>query len=135
LRVRGQAGQGGNTVSPRSASMTDPAARCVPGGGSRRYKFYLIPMFRPEVISLASGPAVVHASDFSLVTAANPAQAGELLSLFASGLGPTRPGVDPGQPFPASPLQPVKLARRRDAERCRGGSPLRRRLSERGGPV
>ncbi|HWT79137.1 MAG TPA: hypothetical protein VN648_10085, partial [Candidatus Methylomirabilis sp.] len=29
------------------------------------------------------------------------------LSLFASGLGPIRPAVDPGQPFPASPLAVV----------------------------
>jgi uncharacterized protein (TIGR03437 family) len=36
-----------------------------------------------------------------------PAAAGEILSLYATGLGPTRPGVDPGQPFPDSPLQPV----------------------------
>src|SRR5690348_1317759 len=40
----------------------------------------------------------------SLVTAAKPAAAGEILSLFASGLGPVNPGVDPGQPFPSSPL-------------------------------
>ena len=41
------------------------------------------------------------------MTAAKPARAGEILTLFASGLGPTRPGVDPGQPFPADPLQVV----------------------------
>ena len=55
----------------------------------------------------AAGPAVVHASDFSLVTAAKPAKAGEILSLFANGLGPTRPGVDFGQPFPLNPPQTV----------------------------
>ena len=32
---------------------------------------------------------------------------GETLSLFVSGLGPTRPGVDPGQPFPSSPAVEV----------------------------
>lgn len=48
--------------------------------------------------------AVTHASDFQLVTTANPAAPGELLSLFAAGLGQTRPGVDPGKPFPSSPL-------------------------------
>ena len=85
----------------------DPALRRVHGGGTRRYVFHLFPMFRPEVITAANGAAVVHASDFTLVTAASPARSGEILSLFASGLGPTRPGVDPGQAFPASPLQPV----------------------------
>jgi uncharacterized protein (TIGR03437 family) len=33
------------------------------------------------------------------------ARSGEILSLFATGLGPTLPGVDPGQPFTAQPLQ------------------------------
>jgi uncharacterized protein (TIGR03437 family) len=65
----------------------------------------LIPMRTPEVVLTSSGPAIVHSSDFSLVTAAKPAHAGELLTLFASGLGPTRPGVDPGQVFTASPTQ------------------------------
>lgn len=54
-----------------------------------------------------TGPAVTHASDFSLVTASKPATAGEILSLFATGLGPTRPAVDLGSPFPATPLAVV----------------------------
>ena len=75
--------------------------------------FHLIPMFRPEIVTTANGPAVVHADDFSLVTPAKPARSGETLTLFASGLGPTRPGVNPGQPFTADPAQivnsPVEL--------------------------
>ncbi|MEO7143920.1 MAG: hypothetical protein ABI165_10520 [Bryobacteraceae bacterium] len=54
-------------------------------------------------------PAVFHA-DFSPVTATKPASADETLIAMAKGLGPTVPGVDPGQPFPAYPagqLQPV----------------------------
>jgi uncharacterized protein (TIGR03437 family) len=39
----------------------------------------------------------------SLVTPANPAAPGELLYLFATGLGPTVPQVDLGQPFPLNP--------------------------------
>jgi uncharacterized protein (TIGR03437 family) len=50
---------------------------------------------------------VVHSNDFSLVTSLKPAAAGELLSLFATGLGPVTPGVNPGQPFPSSPLAAV----------------------------
>ena len=68
---------------------------------------HLIPLSRPEVVATANGPAVVHASDFTLVTGAKPARPGEVLTLFASGLGPTRPGVDPGQPFTTDPLQVV----------------------------
>jgi len=33
--------------------------------------------------------------------------AGEILSVFLTGLGPTRPGVDPGKPFPTSSLAVV----------------------------
>ena len=51
--------------------------------------------------------AVTHSSDFSLVTASKPAAAGEVLSIFATGLGPTRPSVGSGQPFPSSPLAAV----------------------------
>ncbi len=90
--------------SPRNASMTeDPANRRVHGGGRRHFFLHVIPLFRPEVVMTANGPAVVHGGDFSLVTAARPARPGEILSLIATGLGPTQPGVDPGKPFPASP--------------------------------
>ena len=105
----GARGQAGGTRDPRpearSASMTeDPGNRRVHGGGLRRFVLHVIPMFQPEVVLTANGPAVVHANDFSLVTSAKPARAGETLTLFATGLGATRPAVDPGRPFPASPL-------------------------------
>ena len=59
-------------------------------------------------VAMSSGTAsVTHASDFTLVTTANPATPGELLSLFATDLGPTRPGVDPGKPFPLGSLAAV----------------------------
>ena len=57
-------------------------------------------MFRPEVVTDGGRPAIVHSSDFSLVTAHKPALPGEVLTLFASGLGPTRPGVEPGSRSP-----------------------------------
>jgi hypothetical protein len=66
--------------------------------------------FVPHVAMTTSGLAVTHASDFKLVTATNPAAPGEALSLFATGLGPTRPDVDPGKPFPSSPLAVVTSA-------------------------
>ena len=84
----------------RTASVTeDPANRRLHGSGGVVQALYLLPMFRAEVVATASGPAVVHSADFSLVTAAKPARSGEILSLFASGLGPTIPGVEPGEPF------------------------------------
>ena len=65
-------------------------------------------MSRPAIVADAAGPAVFHA-DFSPVTAAKPAKAGEVLIAKATGLGPTRPGVIPGQPFPTDPIQEVNL--------------------------
>lgn len=104
LGIRGQAGLTGGTGA-RNASITeDPAYRRLNGGGKMSWFFQIVPAVWPEVASTPSGPAIVHAKDFSPVTPANPAKAGETLSLFASGLGPTRPGVDPGAAFPTAPL-------------------------------
>jgi hypothetical protein len=102
LGARGQEEVGQNTA--RAASMAeDPLNRRINGGGIARYFLHVIPMETPEIARTANGPAVTHSSDFSLITTAKPATAGEVLSIFATGLGPTVPGVDPGQPFPASP--------------------------------
>ncbi len=88
----------------RAASMTeDPANRRLNGGGTQRWVAHLIPMSAPQIITTGTGPGVSHSSDFSPVTSSKPAAAGEILSLFATGLGPTVPAVDPGQPFPSSP--------------------------------
>jgi uncharacterized protein (TIGR03437 family) len=103
LGARGQAGiidQG----SPRQASIVeDPASRRIIGGASRSYVLHVIPMFMPQIVTTASGPAVTHSGDFTPVNASKPAAAGEVLSLFATGLGPVKPSLDPGQPFPATP--------------------------------
>ena len=101
LGVRGQGAQGGNFIDGRIASMTeDPAYRRINGAGSRRGVFHLLPMERPEILN-------VWHSDFTPVTAAKPARADEILITAARGLGPTRPGVNPGSPFPSNPLQIV----------------------------
>ncbi|HLK63849.1 MAG TPA: hypothetical protein VKU19_10450 [Bryobacteraceae bacterium] len=95
-------------VPPRAASMAeDPANRRTNGGGTIRFFLHVIPMSAPQIATSAGSPAVTHSSDFTPVTASKPATAGEILSLFATGLGPTNPGVDPGQPFPSSPAAAV----------------------------
>ena len=114
LGVLGQSGALTGASPTRRASVTeDPSKRRTFGGGNPTLILRLIPMSRPETVMTANGPAVVHSGDFSLVTAAKPAKSGEILTLFASGLGPTRPGVDPGKPFTADPPQvansPVEL--------------------------
>jgi hypothetical protein len=48
-----------------------------------------------------SGPCVTH-GDGSLVTAASPAQAGEVVVIYAYGLGPTNPAVPTGELTPTS---------------------------------
>ena len=110
LGARGQFGQAMNSQSipARQASVTeDPANRRHNGGGRVRFVLHVIPMSAPQIVATPSGPAVTHSSDFSFVTASKPAAAGEILSVFLTGLGPTRPGVDPGTPFPTSPLDAV----------------------------
>jgi uncharacterized protein (TIGR03437 family) len=85
----------------RTASMAeDPASRRVNGGGNVRFLLNLVPLFRPEVLTAAGGLAIVHGDSFQPVTAANPAKAGEILTLYASDLGPTTPAVNADQPFP-----------------------------------
>jgi hypothetical protein len=112
LGARGQMGSilGGGAVDvTRIVSITeDPANRRRNGPtGRNRYGIYLIPMNRPEILAASGVAAIVHSGDYSPVSAANPAKAGEVLTLFASGLGPTRPGLDPGQAFTENPLQIV----------------------------
>ena len=116
LGARGEVGVESNPAGAsvqRAASITeDPANRRVNGGGTQRWVVHLIPMLAPQILTASTGPAVFH-SDFSAVTAAKPAKAGEVLIAEATGLGPTVPGVDPGQPFPTGPLfqvnSPVQL--------------------------
>jgi len=92
-------------VPPRAASMAeDPANRRINGGGTIYFFLHVIPMSVPQILTTSAGPAVTHSGDFGLVTASKPAAAGEVLSIFATGLGPTSPGVNPGQPFPSTPL-------------------------------
>lgn len=106
LGARGQAATIMNTHRSTS-TLENPINRRTFPAGLWKLVVQLIPMRTPEVALTTTGPAIVHSSDFSLVTAAKPARAGEVLTLFASGLGPTRPGVDPGQAFTASPAQIV----------------------------
>lgn len=108
--MRGQSNLGAEPVVTRQASVNeDPANRRRHGGGSARFFLHLIPMSRPEIVVTANGPEVFHGADFSLVTAAKPAKAGEVLIARATGLWPTRPGVNPAQPFPAYPANPLQV--------------------------
>jgi hypothetical protein len=101
LGIRGQAGFSAITTTGRAASVAeDPAIRRTLGGGTRSFLLTLIPLTSPSVLTDSTGPLVFH-SDFHRVTTANPALPGEVLVVAAAGLGPTNPGIDPGQSFAA----------------------------------
>ncbi len=55
------------------------------------------------VVNPQGAGAVLHAATFQLVTDANPAQAGEFLSIFATGLGPLDAAVTSGDVPPTPP--------------------------------
>lgn len=108
LGMRGQAGFSAIITPGRAASVAeDPSMRRSLGGGVRSFLLTLIPLTSPAILTNSAGPLILHSSDFSQVTAANPAIAGEVLTVLATGLGPTSPGVDPGQPFGADTLSYV----------------------------
>ena len=65
-----------------------------------------MPMARPDFVRSADTTGVFH-SDFSPVTASNPARRGEVLIAAATGLGPTLPGKQLGALFTADNLQEV----------------------------
>jgi uncharacterized protein (TIGR03437 family) len=75
-----------------------------------------------------SGNAVVvHASDYSRVTASNPAHAGEYLAMFCTGLGATDPPATAGQAAQATGLLAgyffVDIAGREDTPTYAGLAP------------
>ncbi|HYL38308.1 MAG TPA: hypothetical protein VEV17_20490 [Bryobacteraceae bacterium] len=109
LGVRGEFTLAEPGAPEHLASVTeDPSnRRTYTTNATHHVLLHLIPMTWPQVVSTANGPDILHASDFSLVTSTEPAVADEVLTLLVTGLGPTTPGIDPGQPFPASPLQMV----------------------------
>lgn len=103
--AQGQAASTAPNPPVRAASFSeDTASRRINGGGKVQYLLQLSTPERPQVISTANGPAIVHASSGQQVTPTNPAHSGETLVLFATGLGPVRASIDIGQPFPSSPL-------------------------------
>jgi uncharacterized protein (TIGR03437 family) len=80
--------------------------RRINGGGKASFLLQILPMSRPEIAVTAAGLAVFH-YDWSPVTSNSPARIGETLIVYAKGLGPTMPGVNPGDPFPTDPIAVV----------------------------
>jgi uncharacterized protein (TIGR03437 family) len=96
-----------STNTLRAASQTeDPSMRRTNGGGKGRYILQILPVYMPEVVTTATGPMVLH-SDWTAVASDRPARRGEVLTVLAKGLGPTAPTMNPGDPFPETPLAVV----------------------------
>jgi len=70
-----------------------------------------MPAIFTQTASGSGAGTIVHASDYSLVTPANPAAPGEYLALFCTGLGATQPAVASGLAAsgPAQVTTPVLL--------------------------
>jgi hypothetical protein len=107
LGARGRVDGTGGAAGRAASVAEDPGNRRVNGGTDFAYIIHLIPMSGPQIVIDASGPAIAHSTDFSRVDAARPAERGEVLALFAKGLGPTQPAVEEGQPFPSAGLTSV----------------------------
>ena len=94
-------------ITIRTTSQAeDPSMRRINGGGRATYVFQLVPLFRPEVLVGQNGPVIIR-SDYTAVTPDKPARPGEVLILYAKGLGPTTPAVNPGERYPGAPFAVV----------------------------
>jgi uncharacterized protein (TIGR03437 family) len=110
LGVRGELGSDSskNIPTPAASVSEDPTNRRLRKGGGFHFVLNLVPMVTPAVVITSNGPAIVHSKDFTLVSAANPAQPGEILTLFARGLGPLRPAGEKSELRTAnSPLEVI----------------------------
>jgi len=58
----------------------------------------------------ANGMAIAQHGDYSLVTFANPARSGEIVTFYGTGIGPVSPAVASGQPAPDPPNLAVSAA-------------------------
>jgi hypothetical protein len=58
----------------QSSAAEDPSYRRILGGWRDRMVLHLVPLARPEILTTSSGPAIFHGSDFSPVSATNPAR-------------------------------------------------------------
>lgn len=65
---------------------------------------------QPGLASFADGTVIAQDLSYNLITAAHPVHAGEVIILYASGMGATNPPVPTGGVAPGSPLSHVAIA-------------------------
>jgi uncharacterized protein (TIGR03437 family) len=81
----------------------------TPGGTSDDYRLNVQPVapaiFQSGIAGPLTGiPVVVKASNQQLVTPANPIHSGDVITIYATGLGSTSPEIEAGLPAPFAPL-------------------------------
>ena len=81
----------------------------TPGGESDDYQLNLQSVapaiFQSGVAGPLTGlPVIVKASNQQPVTPANPIHSGDVITIYATGLGPTSPQLEAGLPAPFRPL-------------------------------
>jgi uncharacterized protein (TIGR03437 family) len=96
-----------SAVVPFATSEFVAAIQVINNGTPSNTVTSFVSLTAPGVFTKPEGglgsAAALH-SDFSLVTASNPAQIGETLAIFVTGLGDVSPAVADGAPGPSSPL-------------------------------
>lgn len=111
-----------NAQVPYETAAGDVQVFVVRGGDSFSAPYTLrVGRFSPGIFVTPLGAAVLKNADFSLVSASNPAAAGDVLSIFCTGLGAVTPAVRSGAFAPAGPIaltteQPTVTVGGRDAE-------------------
>jgi len=97
----------------------------TPGGISDNFYFSILPaapsIFRTGMAGPETGLATVFRYDNGeLITPTNPIHPDDIITIYATGMGPTSPAVDSGMPAPANPLPNTVIA----ASVTLGGVPL-----------
>jgi uncharacterized protein (TIGR03437 family) len=111
-----------NAQVPYETQSGDTQVYVVRGGSAFSAPYALrVGQVSPGIFVTSLGAAVAKNADFSLVSASNPAAAGEVLSIFCTGLGAVTPAVASGLLAPAGPIaltlaQPTVTVGGRDAE-------------------
>ncbi len=96
-----------SVIVPYAASGSIATIQVFNNGTASNTVTSLINLTTPGVFTIPSGGlgngAVLH-QDYSLVTPQNPAQIGETVSVYLTGLGAVNPGIPDGSAGPLSPL-------------------------------
>jgi len=98
-----------NAQMPSAASGDVVVQVLTPGGTSTTFDL-TVPTTAPAVFLTGTAgpqtnlPTIVRDADNTIVTASNPVQRGDNLTIYLTGCGNTAPAVPDGQPSPMTPL-------------------------------